>query len=255
MATASETRARLDALVAGFAAEAATPDEDAVGANKAFVSGPLAATARALGPVFWLPPERGYAVFLHAYSALFCIPVLTEEALSRDPERFTVERLPHTVQTTSGFILDAFGYDRRTERYRQELYWPAPAIRAAHAERGAKGRISEAAMAYFGFQLVRAAEALSPRRSAADFAGLKEAHFGYFGEFLRRAGYVFSRDRQRMADFAAAVDAQAAGDACLGLVQNALAVAPALDAALTAEDLLAFLPPRSARLAAGVIGA
>ena len=108
---------RLNKWVEGFRAEETRAHASALDgmrlkvkkAHTAFVEGEWADRAKELGLSLWLPPQRAYSVFLYAYSALFCIPSFTLEALRRDPVRFDRERLPHTVRTTSGFILDAFG--------------------------------------------------------------------------------------------------------------------------------------------------
>ena len=69
---------------------------------------------RRTGQIFWLSVERTYGIFVCDYAALFAIPSFTNEALARQPARFTRKKLPMTVRLTSSFILDAFGYDRRT---------------------------------------------------------------------------------------------------------------------------------------------
>ena len=243
---------RLNQWVEGFRAEEAQTHAGALAdmrlkvkkAHTAFVEGAWAANARELGPLLWLPPHRAYSVFLYAYSALFCIPAFTLEALRRDPVRFDLERLPQTVRTTSGFILDAFGYDRRVDRPRDVLYWPSPAIRMAHAERGAsRPRISDAAMAYFAYHLLHAAEYLAEKPLDAQ---KEEAHYAYFGEFLRRADYPFAFKREDMAAFAAEVDRLLAGEDTAELVGNAVASAAALETEVDSERLLAFLGPYSA---------
>jgi selenoprotein W-related protein len=244
---------RLNDWVERFAAEEAQAHAGALAgmrlkvknAHSAFVEGEWAEIATKLGPVLWLPPRRAYNVFLHAYSALFCIPAFTLEALQRDPVRFTAERLPHTVRTTSGFILDAFGYDRRVEKRRDVLYWPSPAIRMAHTERGAsKPRISNAAMAYFAYHLVCAAEYLAGGDKLD--GQIRQEHYDYFGEFLRRAGYPFAARREDMAAFAAEVDRLLAGADTADLVGNAVDAAQALEVDLVPEELIKFLPPYSA---------
>ena len=129
------------------------------------------ALSRRLGDLFWLPVSHAYVVFCYAYSALFGIPDFTREALMRQPDRFSQKRLALTIRSTSGFVLDGFGYDRRTDRYRKDIYWPGPVIRSVHVEspRHNKARISNPAMAYFGYHLIRAAEWLSEHREDADF--------------------------------------------------------------------------------------
>ena len=248
----------INAMVAAFRDEEAGSESTALDrmrlevkrVHTAFVLGEQADLARQLGPVFWLPVERANEIFLHAYSALFCIPSFTLEALARQPDRFSIRRLPNTIRTTSAFILDAFGYDRRTERSRDEMYWPSPTIRMAHAERDEKARISDAAMAYFALQLLRAAEFLSPDRAAAGFPYLCDQHFGFFGEFLRRADYPFSQERQLMETFASQVDELLAGSDCAELLTNVLAVAPSMGVELTASSLQEFLPTSSAQVVA-----
>lgn len=94
-----------------------------------FAEGKLETLARRLGDLFWLPTERANRIFLYAYSALFGIPTFTAEALARMPDRFSEKRLPLTIRSTSSFILDGFGFDRRVERTRDLVYWPG------HSER------------------------------------------------------------------------------------------------------------------------
>ena len=144
---------------------------DALSDGRFFLDAKYDALSRRLGEVFWLPVSHAYVVFCYAYSALFGIPDFTREALMRQPDRFSQKRLALTIRSTSGFVLDGFGYDRRTDRYRKDIYWPGPVIRSVHVEspRHNKARISNPAMAYFGYHLIRAAEWLSVHREDAIF--------------------------------------------------------------------------------------
>ncbi len=114
--------------------------------------------ARSAGRRFWLPAQRAYSIFVCAYTALFAIPSFTDEALARQPDRFSRKKLPLTIRSTSSFILDAFGYDRQAEREREILYSPSPGFSSNHRETKTKSRILGPAMAYFGVQLILGAE-------------------------------------------------------------------------------------------------
>ena len=97
---------------------------DALSDGRFFLDKKYDALSRHLGDLFWLPVSHAYVAFCYAYSALFGIPDFTREALTRQPDRFSEKRLALTIRSTSGFVLDGFGYDRRTERYRKDIYWP-----------------------------------------------------------------------------------------------------------------------------------
>ena len=213
-----------------------------------FVEGAEERVARQLGRVFWLPEERAYTIFLYGYCALFSIPEFTSEALRRQSDRFTRKKLPHTIRTTAGFILDAFGYDRRLNRTREVIYRPSPVIRNAHGKRGAKARISNTAMAYFGYNLIRAAEQLSPYQDHPDYKTWQQQHYDYFGSFFRHAGYPFPHDRARAEAFAQTVDTQIANDAYARYWCNSLYIADNVGIPVTCKDLRTFLLPRSSRL-------
>ena len=105
---------------------------DALSDGRFFLDEKYDALSRRLGDLFWLPVSHAYVVFCYAYSALFGISDFTREALMRQPDRFSQKRLALTIRSTSGFILDGFGYDRRTDRYRKDIYWPGPVIRTVH---------------------------------------------------------------------------------------------------------------------------
>ena len=95
--------------------------------------------------LFWLPVSHAYLVFCYAYSALFGIPDFTREALMRQPDRFSQKRLALTIRSTSGFVLDGFGYDRRYGSVSPRIFiGPVRVIRSVHVEsaRHNKARIS-----------------------------------------------------------------------------------------------------------------
>lgn len=204
--------------------------------------------ARHLGTVFWLPPEHAYTIFLYAYSALFGIPAFTGEAVRRQPDRFSRRRLPHTVRSTTGFILDAFGYDRRMDRPRDVLYWPALVIKSVHDQTRSKERISNPAMAYFACHLIRAAEYLSPNRNDPHFEQWRGQHFAYVGDFFRTAGYPFPRNRAKADAFSLEADRLLAGDEYAEYWRHILHAAGVMNVELKREHLAEFLPPESSRL-------
>jgi len=168
--------------------------------------------------------------------------LFTNEALARQPDRFSLKRLPLTIRNTSSFILDAFGYDRRTERERKVLYSPTPAISSNHRETESKARITDPAMAYFGVNLIRIAESLT-RVSETDCTW----HFDYLAGFFRNAGYAFP-EREEADDFVSAVDQDLAGDLHAELWYNGLQAAATLATGLAPEDIAASLPPKSGQL-------
>jgi hypothetical protein len=198
--------------------------------------------ARTSGEQFWLPLEKTYRIFVCAYSALFAIPAFTNEALARQHDRFSLKRLPLTIRNTSSFILDAFGYDRRTERARKILYSPTPSISSNHRETGFKARITDPAMAYFGVNLIRLAER-DAVASDEDIAW----HFDYLAGFFRNAGYAFP-DRTEAKGFMHEVDRNLPGDEHKELWSNSLHAATTLGVELGPEDIAASLPERSGQL-------
>ena len=215
---------------------------DALSDGRFFLDEKYDALSRRLGELFWLPVSHAYIVFCYAYSALFGIPDFTREALMRQPDRFSQKRLALTIRSTSGFILDGFGYDRRTERYRKDIYWPGPVIRSVHVEspRHNKARISNPAMAYFGYHLIRAAEWLSVHRKDADFSRQRRRHYDFVGDFFRTADYPFPVDRREARDFSRQVDGLLAGGWLCGLLVQYPPCGRDLDVDLDFEDLASF---------------
>ena len=167
----------------------------------------------------------------------------TEEALHRHPDRFSRNRLALTIKTTASFILDAFGYNGRMGRPREVLYWPAPAIKRAHAQQGDKKRISNAAMAYFVYHLITASEFISKSSRNPEFVHWSNLQFEYVGEFLRTAGYPFPHERSKGASFAKKVDECLSGDTYSDLWANLPCIAGQLNIDL--GQLTTFLLPNS----------
>ena len=236
--------ASIRALVDAFSTEPACVG-NALSDGRYFLDRKYDAMARRLGDLFWLPVSHAYLAFCYAYSALFGIPDFTREALMRQPDRFSQKRLALTIRSTSGFILDGFGYDRRTGRHRKDIYWPGPVIRSVHVEspKRDKARISNPAMAYFGYHLIRAAERLSKCR--AGFRCHRRQHYDFFGDFFRSAGYPFPTDRRGGKEFSRTVDALLAGDE-YAVFWNAIRhAAKDLGVVLDLEDLASFLPERT----------
>ena len=206
---------------------------------------------RELGNIFWLPAHRAHTIFLFAYSALFAIPSFTREAQDRDPDRFSRNQLALTVRTTSSFILDAFGYDLRMNRPR-EVFWPAPVIKRAHAEQGQKKRISNAAMAYFAYHLITAAEYLAKDSPLPKFEKWCDLHFDFVGDFLRTAGYPFPQARPEAESFA--VDSSLSGKGNADLWTNLPHVSNQLDVLMNSTQLGEFLLPNSSLIFKTIIG-
>lgn len=189
------------------------------------------------GRTYWLPEARTFHNFLYAYSALFGIPSFVEEALVRQPDRFSIKRLPLTIRSTASFVLDAFGFDRRTGRERNVLYSPGPAIRHVHARSEGKARITDPAMAYFVAQLYLAAA-----RGETEESG----HFDYVKSFLHAGGYPFPQNRTDLQDFVSDVDRELAGNRQQKLWGHLQPTATALDVDFDCEDLIEFLPSQTA---------
>ncbi len=79
---------RISTLVSGFemtATEERFSDAD----RTVFIDPAKGDRARAAGQSFWLPVKRTYSIFVCAYSAMFAIPSFTDEALARQPDRFS----------------------------------------------------------------------------------------------------------------------------------------------------------------------
>lgn len=237
--------ALIEALVNTFTTECVS---EGLSDGAFFLDAKYDAQARHFGDVFWLPLDRAYTAFCYTYSALFGIPAITAEALARQPDRFSQKRLPLTIRSTSGFILDGFGYDRRTERHRRDIYWPGPVIRSVHAHnpKQDKKRISNLAMAYFCYHLIRAVEWLSPHKEEDNFARLCHDHYMFVGDFLRTAGYPFPHNRHQAKGFSWKVDHLLSGDAHADCWHNIIHVARELDVELDLEHLSSFLPDRTA---------
>jgi hypothetical protein len=199
-------------------------------------------TARAMGSTFWMPLERANATFVCSYIALFGIAPFTDEALARQPDRFSRKRLPLTIRNTSSFILDAFRYDRRTGRERKVLYSPTPAISSNHSENRGKKRITDPAMAYFGANLIRISE-----RGVEATEETREAHHNYLATFFRNAGYAFP-NRSEAETFVERVDSLLASDTHIDLWRNGLHSRKVLETNLSATAIAESLPPRTSHL-------
>ncbi len=238
--------AHIRALVDTFSTEPVCVG-DALSDGRFFLDDKYDALSRRLGNLFWLPVTRAYAAFCYAYGALFGIPDFTREALTRQADRFSQRRLALTIRSTSGFVLDGFGYDRRTERYRKDIYWPGPVIRSVHAHspKHNKARISNPAMAYFGYHLIRAAEWLSEHRGDAGFHRQCRQHYDFVGDFFRSADYPFPVCRCDARDFSRTADALLAGDDYADCWHNISHAATDLGVELNLEDLASFLPKRT----------
>lgn len=236
---------RIDAIVADF--EVSKP-RVRIGqmSRMYFIAPEKEDLARQLGHEFWLPTQRTLSIFVHAYAALFGIPSFTDEGVRRQPDRFTRKRLAHTIRSTSGFILDGFGYDRRGDHPREVFYSPSPVVRMVHGPQTGKARISNAAMAYFAYQLIRAAERLAPASGKDGFDDLCRMHYDFFGDFFRLAGYPFAREREKMQQFCLEVDQRLAGARYAHYWRNVLIAADQLGLEVTPESIGAFLPERSA---------
>ncbi len=224
---------RIRSKVAGFPTTTIEAQVDSV-ARAYFVDPSIEQEARDWGLRFWLPEARTFRHFLYAYSALFGIPVFTQEALERQPDRFSRKRLPLTIRSTASFILDAFGFDRRTGRERSVLYAPGPVIRHVHAGGLGKARISDPAMAYFVAQLFRASERNS---------GAEEGHFDYVKSFLHAGAYAFPATRDALEDYIVDVDRVLAGNRFQDLWGNVHHAAVTLGVDV---DLADFLPHHTA---------
>lgn len=205
--------------------------------------------ARQLGHIFWRPLSRTYTIFCYAYSALFAIPAFTEEAVNRQHDRFSQKRLPLTIRSTSGFILDGFGYNRRTERERKEIYWPGPVIRTVHGNnpKQNKQRISNPAMAYFGYHLIRATEAFARPNDHDHFDKWRQQHYDYVGDFFRTGGYPFPTTRKEADAFATQTDQFLSGDTYAAYWHNICHAAQELGVTLDLEHLANFLPTHSSK--------
>jgi hypothetical protein len=241
MPVAPDALKRIEEIVASFDSERTRirlPDTSRV----YFVDPELGDRAKSAGENFWLPVARTYSIFVCAYTALFAIPGFTDEALAIQPDRFSQKRLPLTIRSTSSFILDAFGYDRRTDRPRDILYSPGPVISSNHRETAHKARISDAAMAYFGIQLLRIAE----REATADEVE-KQWHYDYMADFFRSGGYGFPM-REEANSFIEAVDSELSGDEHTDLWRNGLEAARVLETGQTIDDIANSLPKKSRAL-------
>jgi len=239
--------APIHALVDTFSTEPTSVSGENLSDGFFFLYDKFDALARHLGNLFWLPIERTYPAFCYAYSALFGIPDFTHEALLRQPDRFSQKRLALTIRSTSGFILDGFGYDRRTERQRKDIYWPGPVIRSVHAPNSKhnKERISNSAMAYFGYHLIRAAEWLSDHRRDAIFHRQCQQHYDFVGDFFRTADYPFPIDRHHARRFSWKVDRLLASYDYAEYWHNICHAADDLKVKLDLEHLAEFLPNRT----------
>jgi len=224
-----------------------SPNQDAHSPESFFLESNKEETARKMGDIFWLPMPRAYKIFCYAYSALFGIPAFTSEAVSRQEDRFSCKRLPLTIRSTSGFILDGFGYNRRTERHRKEIYLPGPVIRSVHGNNAKqnKMRISNPAMAYFGYHLIRAAKQFTTPTQDDTFDNLCQQHYDYVGSFFRAGGYPFPHQETQAHHFSTQTDQTLAGNTYAEYWHNIVHAAEELGTTLDVEHLAHFLPKRT----------
>ncbi|MFA0753594.1 MAG: hypothetical protein IMHGJWDQ_001372, partial [Candidatus Fervidibacter sp.] len=105
-----------------------------------------------------------------------------------------------------------------------------------------KPRISDLAMAFFAFHIIRAAEFGAQKRGVDD-ARLFDEHFRYLANLIRRSGYRFSDDRSRMETLCQQVDAllvreHPEGHACW---RNLLTVSAQMGLTVSPESISNFL--------------
>lgn len=210
---------------------------------------------RRVGLVLWHSRQHSQKIMLHAYSALFGIPAFIREAHRRQPGRFSTDILFHAVQNTASNMWQAFYFDfdehdRAIPRTTTPLTGVLNVLHGPHPipNTPPRPRISDLAMAFFAFQIIRAVEHLARQRGIHDEA-LFEHHYRHLASLVQRAGYRFPNDRRQAEALALEVDAQLAKDdpECVACWRNLLQVAQRLGIPLSAEQLASFLLPHERR--------
>lgn len=206
---------------------------------------------RRVGLTLWRSRKHSQTIMLHAYAALFGIPAFVREAHQRQPGRFSTDILYHAVQNTASNMWQAFYFDfddcdRPVPRSTTPLTGVLNVLHGPHPTPSIprRARISDLAMAFFVFQIIRAVEFLAERAGSADPV-LFDLHYRHLARLVQRAGYRFPNDRERVEQLCATVDARLAGvDAeTVTCWANLFKVAQRLGITLAPHQIAAFLLP------------
>lgn len=204
---------------------------------------------REIGITLWRSPRHAQTVMAHAYAALFSVPEFVAEAHRRQPGRFSSPILQQAIQNTASNLWQAFwlDFDESGKPVPRNFVPLTGVLHVLHGERPIptappKPRISDLAMAFFAFHIIRAAEFGAQKRGVDD-ARLFDEHFRYLANLIRRSGYRFSDDRSRMETLCQQVDAllvreHPEGHACW---RNLLTVSAQMGLTVSPESISNFL--------------
>lgn len=220
---------------------------------------------RQLGLTLWRSPLHAQSIMAHAYSALFCVPDFIAEAHRRQPGRFSSPILRHAIQNTASNMWQAFwfDFDRDDRPIPRDIVPLTGVLRVLHGPQPIttappKPRISDLAMFFFAFNIIRAVEFMAVREGINE-PKLFAEHFNYIGELVRRSGYRFPTDRAKADWLSRKIDELLAKDDPEVRVcwRNLLNVAKELGLKVSRESIHAFLYeglPNAAKLFANFAG-
>lgn len=214
---------------------------------------------RKVGLTLWRSPLYAQSIMAHAYSALFSIPDFVTEAHRRQPGRFSSPILRHANQNTASNMWQAFwfDFDSNGRPIPRNIVPLTGVLRVLHGPQPIptappKPRISDLAMFFFAFNIVKATEFMTICDGINE-PDLFAEHFSYIGELVRRSGYRFPKDRAKAEWLTAKIDELLVRDhpevrACW---RNLLNVASDMGLKVTKESIHAFLSevvPHAAQL-------
>ncbi|MCS7264969.1 MAG: hypothetical protein NZ805_09075 [Armatimonadetes bacterium] len=200
----STSLAELEALILGFeGGEFEGPPDLSEGEKERL---------RQLGLTLWRSPIHAQSIMAHAYSALFSVPEFIAEAHQRQPGRFSSPILRHAIQNTASNMWQAFwfDFDREGRPIARDIVPLTGVLRVLHGPQPIptmppKRRISDLAMFFFAFNIIRAVEFMAICEGINE-PNLFAEHFNYVGELVRRSGYRFPKEREKAEQLSRKVD-------------------------------------------------
>lgn len=214
---------------------------------------------RHIGLILWRSPIHAQSVMAHAYSALFSVPEFVAEAHRRQPGRFSSPILRHAIQNTASNMWQAFwfDFDKEGRPVPRDIVPLTGVLRVLHGSQPIpnappKQRISDLAMFFFAFNIVRAVEFMAVCEGVNEPEIFNE-HFNYIGQLIRRSGYRFPKERVKADWLSSEIDCSLVRDhpevkACW---KNLLNVAGEMGLKVSRESIFAFLSeglPKAAEL-------
>lgn len=207
---------------------------------------------RRVGLTLWRSPIHAQSIMAYAYSALFSIPDFIAEAHRRQPGRFSSPILRYAIQNTASNMWQAFwfDFDREGRPIPRDIVPLTGVLKVLHGPQTIptapfKPRISDLAMFFFAFNIIRAVEFMAVCDGINE-PKLFAEHFNYIGELIRRSSYRFPKEKAKAEWLSSKVDELLVRDhpevkACW---RNLLNVAKEMGLKVSRENIYAFLSER-----------